>query len=62
LTLLLMLCCACRPEPRMAVLWEDLSANDWARCRYLQETTGLKSWNFYKLGEGLKGLKGVAPP
>ena len=38
LTLLLMLCCACRQEPSMAVFWEALWAADWDRCRYLQLT------------------------
>jgi hypothetical protein len=33
LTLLLMLCCALRQEPTVAVLWEALPASDWDRCR-----------------------------
>jgi hypothetical protein len=41
LTLLLMLCCACRQEPGMVSFWDVLPAFDWERCRYLKPTIGL---------------------
>ena len=47
-TLLLMLCCACRQEPSMAVLWETLPAADWDRCRYSQPTIGLRLGPLWK--------------
>jgi hypothetical protein len=59
LTLLLMLWCAYRQEPGMAILWEALPEVDWDRNRYLYPTIGLKSGAIVvELGEGLKKLKG----
>lgn len=63
LTLLLMLCYACRQEPSMAVLWEALPEADWERCRYPQPTIGLGlGIPMEELGERLKELKGIAIP
>jgi hypothetical protein len=42
LTLWLVLWCAYKWEPDMAVLWEALPEADWDRCRYLHSTIGLK--------------------
>ena len=43
-----MLCCACRQEPSMAVLWEALPASDCDRCRYSQLSIGLRSGTLWK--------------
>lgn len=44
----------------MIVPWEDLVKSEQYRCRYLHPTIGLSSENpMEKLGEGLKGIKGI---
>jgi hypothetical protein len=47
LTLLLILCCACRKEACLAVLWKALPAADWDRCRYSQLSTGNRLGTFW---------------
>jgi hypothetical protein len=55
LTLLLMLCCACRQKPSIAAIWEALPVADWDRCRYSQANIGLRMGAPMKeLAEGLK--------
>jgi hypothetical protein len=59
LTILLMLWCACRQEPSLAVLWDVLPAPDQGRHGYLYPIIGLKSDNpMVELEKWLKKLKG----
>jgi hypothetical protein len=59
-TLLLMLCCACRLEPSMAVLWKDLLSN-WLGQMLIPTDTGLRSViPKEKLMQGSNELKEVA--
>ena len=61
LKVFLMLCCACRQEPSMAVLCNAPLAADWDRFRYSQPNFGLRlEIPMEELGEGLQELEGMA--
>ena len=63
LILLLMLCCAFRQEPSMAVFWEALPVPDWDRCRHLQPNIGMRSGtSMGKVGRRIKGYEGIGNP
>jgi hypothetical protein len=55
LTLLLMLCCTCRWEPSMAVLWQTLTGANCNWCRYLCPRISLRLGTLMEvLEEGVK--------
>jgi hypothetical protein len=62
LTLLLMLWCAYRQEPSMAVLWEAQQAAGWDRGRYSHPTNGQKRGPLWlNSGRGWIRLRRVIP-